>query len=400
MGPILVSVVAAAVPVVLWRIQGATGATWLAWLAAVAAVIAIAISLAVGLRRNMAGEAGTPRRLGAMAALGAVVALVGSSTTLWPCTVACSAGAPYRELLGVHAGVVAGIILTVVAIIGLTQAHRTRINPIATLLAWTCVGGSAYYLILSAQLEMLCSACLAVHGVILCLPAALLAGGTFSPGERLAAVVIAALALHAWYHPIGDAAHSIRVEGELSTFDLRLMEQIDAGRRAGDPRAPLRAEISVGMSCAHCRDHLPALLRALEPAIATGRLHLVLRHQDLGRDGPDRVTLLALAAAAEGRHREFLSAFLGRLDEAADITAVDAALGPGWERLPEIADAYERPLLATLAVDAEHIKRRVLFSTPALALIGRDGEELGRWSGEIDIDAVLRTIERQTPIEL
>lgn len=402
MGPILLSVVLAAIPVVLWRIHATVPAPWLAWTAGALALLAILLGLAIGLRRNMAGQSGTPRRVGALSALAAAVALLGSWEALWPCAVGCSRGAAYARLLGLDAAILAGIVLAVIALITLIQAHRTRINPVAELLAWACVGSSAYFLFLSAHLGLLCSHCLAVHGVILCLPAALLAGSSLRALERLAVVVVAALALHAWYHPVGATDRPIAIEGELDAADVRLLSRADLGRRFGDPHAPLRLELAIGMHCPLCAEHLPALFAALEPALRRGDLHLVVRHADVTRrDGRfGRLTMLAVAAAAEGRYREFLRAHLGAPLET-DPAAIDARLGPEWERLGELTQAYRTPLELLLAADQQQLIYLSLGGTPSATLFRRGTRDpIGTWRRDFDPTLVATAVAAAVPLEL
>jgi len=247
MRSIVPSVVVPAIAVMLWRVHASLPATWLAVVAGVASVVAIAFSMAAGLRRTTAGQVGTPRRLGAIAALATTVALVGWWQALWPCPVTCAGGDAYAELLGLPIQPLAAAALGLVTVIGFSQAHRTVIHPVAELTGWACVGASVYYLFLSAILGLLCGHCLAVHTVVLCLIGALLPGSGLRSGGRIAAVVVAALGLHALYHPVGQRAAPLVAEGELSANDVRFLTKVDHGRRLGDSTAPVRLEMVMNL---------------------------------------------------------------------------------------------------------------------------------------------------------
>ncbi|MDA3963671.1 MAG: thioredoxin domain-containing protein [Planctomycetota bacterium] len=396
MNPIAWALAAPGAAIVAWRIHAAVNARWSMWLAIAVSLIAIGLSLALNLRRTMAGQAGTPLRLAAVAGLGALVAFSALIDVVWECGSACDGTAAYASVLGIPAEVLAGSVLALIAIVVAAQAHQTRIQAGVEVLAWACVGAACYYLILSLSLGLVCPRCLAVHSVILCMIPALITGGSLRAPSRLAVIALAALALHATYHPISDAAAPPSPAGAMDAEQLRMFSKIDLGRRYGDPQAPIQAEMYLGLHCPHCRDSFPDLMRMFEPAIASGRVHLVIRPYYQDADGVRRLTKLSLMAAASGRLRPFLESMLGT-----PPGADDSALGANWAGLGKLLDDFTPAVDAILSADAAQ-QRRLQRHTeiPSVLLLHHGSSKpYAVWPRDLDLPALERAIAR-VPIGL
>ena len=398
MRSILPSVLVPIGAVGLWRVEASFPETWLAILAGIASVVAIGFSMATGLRRTTAGQVGTPRRFGAVAALACVVILVGWWEWLWPCPITCAGGDAYAELLGMPIQAISASMLGLAAVIAFSQAHRTQIQGPAELIAWAAVGGTVYYLFLSLTLGLVCSHCLAVHTVVLCLIGPLLAGSGLRSGSRLATVVVAALSLHALYHPVGERSTAASLPaGELSIEDQRIISQMDLGRRYGDPQAPVRVVLMVNMHCSVCKTTFLPVVQGLKTPIANGQVHLVIRH-DYQADGltRQRLTVLAAAAAADGHYLEFLTEYLG--SPSGPPETIDASLALRWQHLPAIADRFPTAIQAFLNTDREQLRKLGVTTGGGHLLVmpARSPRDLKEWSGhgDIDMNAVLQTIEQ------
>jgi hypothetical protein len=305
---------------------------------------------------------------------------------LWPCQLACRGASHYRELAGLPTWAYAAVGYGVIAI-----AVGVRAQRLAEWLSWGAIGASLWFVWLSWELQLQCSHCLAIHTVILCLPAAGLTRLRWD--QRVTTVVLSALALHAVFHPKPvtdlDGPPSSHIADETPSATNALVEQLEKGRRMGPADAPWRAELVVDLQCSHCRAVYGNLARAMGPAIGADRVHLTLRLRASPRR-PDAVLLarLAIAASLRGDYH----AAVGRLldsPQGLDETTLNARLAMDdllrSGELAEIVAANQQAIDQVLERDRAWLRQRKLATapTPQLWITGPDGV-VQRLAGDID----------------
>lgn len=332
-----------------------------------------------------------------LAALAAAAAIVSASRPVawWSCGIDCGGAAAYGELFGVSVTWLASAAYATVAIAaGLAATRSARLPVMLQVAAWGAVGISIWYLILSARLGLVCDHCLATHGVVLCWSVALVRGSLPWLG-RAAGGLVAALALHALFHPgpIEPApllpADQPGAGDRLSSTDVQMITAADRGRQRGRSDAATVLELAIDPTCPHCATATPLLLARLEPALASGTIRLVIRH----RRGPgvDESLLLARLGLASAVAGDWFSAYLPLMvgiDGTSDAEAVWAhavAHHPSrgaalWQRL---VDRHSQAFDQLQAADEDRLRQLGMASgpTPHAALVS-GGRVSTRWVGE------------------
>lgn len=289
--------------------------------------------------------------LAPFAGLAALVAIAGWLEALWPCPVTCAGAGDWQAVVGVPVAMIGATGAAVVAGLAVLGCWR-----LATAGAWLGVGGSLFFLALSAWLELWCPACLAVHGLVLCWPAAL---WRQRPGP-VAGAGLALMAMIGWsgaYHDRLPYAEPLATPEAATDLVAKAL----VGRVYGLAQAPWKAILVFDLQCSHCASAWPGLWSAAAPAIGRGDLRLELRHRVPRVDAGGRhLAALGLAAAADGSYREHL----GRLfvaDTGLAPTAVERrlALDP---RLPisvwsSAVASKPAAYAAALEAEAAHLRR-------------------------------------------
>ena len=310
---------------------------------------------------------------------------------LWPCDVGCQGGAYYQTVAGISVVWPALAAHLALAVLAVRDARR------GGWCAWTLramsllAGVSVFFLLVSLDLRLECSFCLFVHMTTL-----IAAGFTNQPPrsvrwwQRGAWTLAGWLIANAIFHHMPVADVSTPPSGTTPTVtqplagDAALLARIDGGRTRGRADAPATLELALDLHCATCAKLHGPLLVALAPAIADGRLKVVIRlvvrlSHPVGRDAAH----LVLAAAAIGEHETALITLLdsnpmsrpeglrARLAEAIAIAPIDLVLHDHLAALDQ-----------TIAEDAARlVALKVGIKTPSAVLL-RDGREISRWSGE------------------
>jgi protein-disulfide isomerase len=287
--------------------------------------------------------------------------------------VACQGGGHYQRLWGVPTH-----ILAIASLVPILAALRWR-PAWAPPLAWLAAGGSAYFLIVSWRLDLLCTYCLAVH-------TAVIAGALALRPVRWLHLALGALLLHAAYHPqvVADAPAEPEVGAFLNAAPASVVAAVpphlDERRRLGAATAPFTIELAIDLHCPHCAASHGPLLAALRPF--TGEQVQLIERFVVRPSAPSGGELATAVLAAGSRERTQMliglllgtpegrgwSAVRARVAEVEDVAALEAA---------RAADAAG--LAALLAADARRLARLRVRATPTVVL-SRDGAEITRWS--------------------
>ncbi|MFW5845670.1 MAG: hypothetical protein ACOCXJ_05535 [Planctomycetota bacterium] len=403
--------------VIAWRLEliavaGAIDAVLLAWL----------VWLLWQRRRGWA----TPPLAIALLALALLTTLLGLSERSWPCSIGCSNGSYYQQLWGIDLLLPAAAAYALTLLLALRDRHAATPGRATTLLIWALLGVSAFFLLLSWRLSMLCSHCLAVHGVVALLLPCVLPGRLPWP-QGLGMALLAGLGLHALYHPdIVDtdapppepAGTGLTTETATDRFfaasgggglddglrlpraqQLQLLDAADSGRRFGDPQAPWRLDIVYRFECSHCVAHMDAIWHGIQDLLTAGRLQVrfIASVQQRDPTSLDR-GVLVLAAASQGRFLPVCMALLAA-EGVTDPSGNRARLArlPDAGRIVAVADQY-RPLWEELI--ASDARRAALGRgrTPRLHLL-RNGREQAAWNGVTDVPALLTALRARLESE-
>lgn len=374
----------------VWRFAGES-LPWLGWTASGLALLAVLL-----LRRR--DHADTAWAVAGAAAVAAMVALT-RLMAWWPCQESCQGGAVYSRLLGTDIVILALVGAGFLLVLALWTRRRDSLGRrgLVLLLSWGLAGIGGYYLWLAWWLQLACPFCFAMHTALV---AAALAATAWR-SRPLPLAVSGALAfglLHFLYHPEPMLLEPERSGNPVLQLGLRdehlmVLMAADRGRRLGAAGAPVRAELVIDYQCEHCRSRLPPLLDGLRPALASGRLELVIRHRHAARDpGARHLARLSLAAAASGRLREQMDLMLGtkpglRREE------IDALLPPQLAGVQSLV--VQQELVFDKLLDLErtelHHLAATIGRTPLLVLVA-GGVERGRWADHIPVAEVLAAV--------
>lgn len=368
--------------VVLWR--WAPGA-WVLSLTGLIVILAALMSF------------GTSRGYGlAIFSLGAAaVSTLVAHPSLWPCEVACSGAIHYRSLGPLPTWAWAALAYTAIGILGLAQPRTYALATLTRGAAWGCVGASIYFLILSWRLDMLCSHCLAVHGIVLCFPAVL---GGHSPAwpQRWLIMLVAALGLHAAFHPGPHQALAEPVDvdhQQREAFEALLRQRV-----IGSEQAPWQGDLVLDLQCQHCKAAWSQLAPALSGPIAAGtlRLNLRLRWSPSLKDS-QWLAQLASAAAINNEYwatvDQLLDSPLGMsIDNLRQRLAVTSNLN--INELETKAAAQTELIKLLMQHDLQWLSARDLSytATPIVALRHQDGAS-HRFNGEFSVADITAVIE-------
>ena len=334
----------------------------------------------------------------ALTILATVVALLRYIPTVWPTETCCSGGAVFEHWLGLPVALMAAVIYATFATICATTRGEHALPAIGAWLGWGAIGGSLYFLWLSLQIDLVCTHCLALHGLLLALIGPMIVASGSMRRLALLIIALAALVIHAGYNPGPRHDPGPAVEG-LVAGDLRFAMAIDRGRRRGALDAPLVLDVVVNIHCKHCAREIPPLVASLDNAIAAGKVELVYRliHESEA-PGQARLTPLAYASAADDKFADFITTFLGFRD---DLTPaeVDAALPSRFAELTDLAEVYADVIALTAAADRDYLRmRRLKALGPQVLLRPRGGgDTIGLWRDRIVVREVVDAINAATP---
>lgn len=299
----------------------------------------------------------------------------------WPCDVACQGGGVYQRLAGID--VLWGALVAYLALAALTV--RTTFWPETSqaglrVFSGALCGVSAFYLLISAALGVLCPFCLTIHGLMLVL--AVLVRAQVWPW-----LAIGLLVTNAAYHhgPIRDQV--VSPTAAMTAAPDAFATAMDANRSRGLASAPLQLDVVLDLQCPHCAATWSGLAAAIAPAIQAGRLRMTMRLVER-RSEPASRDLARWAFAAAGRspaaHGRYIISLLGarsglhadelRAAHADELTGLDDLIGQHPGSVESLVDA-DQAIIAKLGLRG---------ATPLIVLSDRSGQERGRWSGTFD----------------
>lgn len=282
-------------------------------------------------------------------------------TGWWPCETACQGGGRYQTILGLSVlwpalvvyGLLAGSMLRDAWRGGAWRDDDRRVWSRATCaLAGLAAGGALFYLYVAWSLSLVCTYCLGVHLVSVVL---LFAVASDAVGTALLALLLGALTLNAVFHhrveadvveqpatqgmppPVTGIVGPTTAAGS-TTGANPVTLRADANRTRGTADAPLTVEYGYSLQCSHCAEQHGPLLATLAPAVADGRIRLVLRPVVRPSDPGSRWLALWSFAAALQSPEDLDRYLIERLDTRADLSRGDLLKLGG-----------ELPLLDTIA---------------------------------------------------
>lgn len=330
------------------------------------AAAATSAALVFGLALLAGAQAGGNARRSAAVLLwlATATAAAGLAPELFPCDVACRAGADWATLFGVPtlAWSAGATLLAALLLLagGAAPATALRALPgeLATRLA---AGASLWFLALAWQMRMPCRLCLAVHLPLLAAAALLGRGGASPAWLRGGALLIGALLTRQLFRidleratpqtpPVvaapGDALPEAPAPAEAETAAVEggaaatappataappaagLLARLDAARRFGPPGAALRVELVFAYNCGHCAENFAPLLDAVRSLCDAGQLEACVRLLHAKKDAASRtLSQLTFAAALDGRLRERATAIWTSYAAALAAGGKDAAKG-------------------------------------------------------------------------
>ena len=263
-------------------------------------------------------------------------------TGWWPCETACQGGGHYQAILGVSVlwpavvvyGLLAGSMLRDAWRGGVWRDDDRRVWSRPTCaLAGLAAGGALFYLYVAWSLSLVCTYCLSVHLVAVVL---LFAVATDAVGTALVAVLLGALSLNAVFHHRVEAdvveppAAGGTTSSGTGSSTAAAVTYTDYGptcadnfRTRGKADAPLTVEYGYSLQCSHCAEQHGPLLATLAPAIADGRVRLVLRPVVRPSDPGSRWLALWSFAAALQSPEDLDRYLIERLDTRADLSRED-----------------------------------------------------------------------------
>ena len=306
----------------------------------------------------------------------------------WPCDVACQGGGYYQRIHGLDVLWPALIGYTALAVLTLRDAWRhPRWSPTTGMLAGGLAGVSLFYLYIAWSLGIVCPFCLTMHALVITVLLAV-AGDTAGPTAVL--LILGTLGSNAIFHHqvVPDSVPS-STSATLTPATTDLEKNADANRSRGLSDAPIQIDYALSLQCGHCAEQHQPLLDALAPAIAAGRVRLVIRPVVRPAD-PGSVWLAQCALAAAAHSADDFDNFLReRLGTRAALTREELlTLGgdlPALDRdTAQVANLVtsDQGTLATLGYRG---------STPFVAL--RHGTKITRFVRDLQMAEIVAAID-------
>ena len=306
----------------------------------------------------------------------------------WPCDVACQGGGYYQRIFGLDVLWLGLIGYTSLALLTLLDAWRKpRWSAVTGILAGGLAGVSLFYLYVALSLSIVCPFCLTIHGVIVVV---LLAVAGDAAGPTAVALLLGALGANAAFHhqvvpdvlpPSPSSAATITTTSFEATAD--------ANRHRGVVDAPVQIDYALSLQCSHCAEQHQPLLDALAPAIAAGRLRLIIRPVVRPADaGSVWLAECALAAAAHSAD-DFDTFIRERLGTRAALTR-EEMLTLGGDLLALDRDTAR---VAKLVTADQHTLASLGYrgSTPFVAI--RHGTKITRFVRDLQLAEIVAAID-------
>jgi len=309
----------------------------------------------------------------------------------WPCDVACQGGGFYQRIHGVDVLWPALVGYCVLALLTLRDAWLLpRWSAITGMVAGGLAGVSLFYLFVAWSLGIVCPFCLTIHAVVLVV---LLAVAADAAGPTAVMLLLGTLGANAVFHhqavpdTLPDVATASTTTVALHTLALHTIA--DANRSRGVSDAPVQIDYALSLQCSHCAEQHQPLLDALAPAIAAGRVHLVMRPVVRPADsGSIWLAQCALAAAAHSAD-DFDTFLRERLGTRAALTR-EEMLTLGGD-LPALD--HDVGGVADLVTADQHTLASLGYrgSTPFIAI--RHGTKITRFARDLPLAEIVAAID-------
>ena len=310
----------------------------------------------------------------------------------WPCDVACQGGGYYQRIHGLDVLWPALLGYAALAVLTLHDAwRRPRWSPTTGMLAGGLAGVSLFYLYIAWSLDIICLFCLTMHALVITV---LLAVAGDAAGPTAVLLILGTLGSNAIFHHqvVPDSVPPsvpTATPTTLTPATTEIENTADANRSRGASDAPIQIDYALSLQCGHCAEQHQPLLDALAPAIAAGRVRLVIRPVVRPAD-PGSVWLAQCALAAAAHSADDFDNFLReRLGTRAALTREELlTLGgdlPALDRdTAQVAKVVEsdQTLLAGLGYRG---------STPFIAI--RRGTKITRFVRDLPLAEVMAVID-------
>lgn len=313
----------------------------------------------------------------------------------WPCDVACQGGGFYQRVLGIDVLWAAllgyGVLAALVWHAALRRLHwSAAIGATTGLLA----GTSLFYLGVAWQLDILCPFCLTVHGVMV---AVLLAVAGDAAGPTAICLLLGLLGTNAVFHHTAVAdvvtAPSAGIQAPASSSAAKRSALADANRSLGQATAPITVDYAFSLQCSHCAEQHQPLLDALAPAIAAGRVRVIMRPVVRPADAGSHWLAAWAFAAAEQSPEQFTTFVTKYLSTRGGLTREELlTLG---DDLPARDAAAAGGIFDQLITSDQQTLRTLGYhgATPFVAVV-KDGVVRGRSMRDLAIPALVELINQ------
>lgn len=309
----------------------------------------------------------------------------------WPCDVACQGGGYYQRIHGVDVLWPALMGYTLLALLTLHDAWRKpRWSTATGILAGGLAGVSLFYLFVAWSLGIVCPFCLTMHTLIVVV---LLAIAGDAAGPTAVALVLGVLGANAIFHhqvvPDVLPTTNLTTPTTPTSIETSIKTTADANRSRGVIDAPVLVDYALSLQCSHCAEQHQPLLDALAPAIAAGRVRVVMRPVVRPADaGSVWLAECALAAAAHSAD-DFDNFLRERLGTRAALTREEMlTLGGDLPALDR-----ETPQVANLVTADQHALATLGYrgSTPFVAI--RHGTKITRFVRDLQLAEIIAAID-------
>lgn len=316
----------------------------------------------------------------------------------WPCDVACQGGGWYQRFAGLDVlwgGLLGYALLT--AVVWNDALRRLHWTTLTAVTAGLLAGISLFYLGVAWQLGITCPFCLTVHTVVLVV---LLAVAGDAAGPTAISLLLGLLGTNAAFHhtAVPDVLAAVpHTQGTTApSVTSQRAAQADANRRRGPPDAPITIEYGFSLQCGHCAEQHQPLLDALAPALAAGRVHLVMRPIIRPADAGGRwLAAWALAAAAESPD-DFNTFLTKHLATRSGLTR-DELLALGDDLPERNAAAQDGHFNDLITADQLALRKLGYQGATPLVVIIHNGIISGRFLRDLPLPAIVELLDKQAP---
>ncbi len=311
----------------------------------------------------------------------------------WPCDVACQGGGFYQRFAGID--VLWPALLSyalLAALLWLDAVRRLHWSRFSCATAGLLAGVSLFYVGVAWQLGIVCPFCITIHSVML---AVLLAVAGEAAGTTALCLLFGLLGTNAAFHhtAVADAGGDATTPPAVVLPPSARASRADRNRTLGRAAAPITVAYAFSLQCSHCAEQHQPLLDALAPAIADGRVRVVMRPVIRPADTGSRWLATWAFAAAEQSPERFATFLTEHLSTKATLTR-EELLTLGGD-LPMFDAAATGGVFDDLVASDQQALRGLGYkgSTPFIAVIS-DGVVRGRFVRDVPLPALVELVSK------